>query len=140
MTLVCKARGSNLDARSKGVNTMDIGNMIETIKAHPEYRNVGMIASHCGIVRSFSRDGSTVTVMDVQFDAGKIQEIISDIKSRPGIVEVLIEVKEGRLTVGEQFIAVVVAGDIRDHVFPALFDTVNRVKSEAVTEEEHIIG
>ena len=40
---------------------------------------------------------------------------------------------------GEEFVAVVVAGDIRDNVFPALFDAVNRFKTEAVTEKEHII-
>ena len=54
---------------------MDIGKMLEGIKAHPEYRNVGMIASHLGIVRSFSRDGSSVSGMDVQCDQGKIEDI-----------------------------------------------------------------
>ena len=119
---------------------MDISKMAEGIKAHPEYRNVGMIASHCGIVRSFSRDGRTVTGMDVHFNEAKIEEIIEDIKSRPGIVEVLIDTNNGRLTVGEEFVAVVVAGDIRDNVFPALFDAVNRLKAEAATEKEHLIG
>jgi molybdopterin synthase catalytic subunit len=120
------------------IHTMDINNMIERIKAHPAYRNVGMIASHCGIVRSFSRDGRMVTGMDANFDQEKIREIIEDIKSRPGIVQVLIDTKKGRLAVGEEFVAVVIAGDTRDHVFPALFDTVNRLKSEAATEKEHI--
>jgi molybdopterin synthase catalytic subunit len=118
---------------------MDISKMIEGIKLHPEYRNVGMIASHCGIVRSFSRDGRSVTGMDVHFDDEKIREILEDIKSRPGIVEALIDTKRGRLTAGEEFVAVLVAGDIRDHVFPALFDAVNRLKAEAVTEKEHIV-
>ena len=118
---------------------MDIGKMLEGIKAHPEYRNVGMIASHLGIVRSFSRDGRAVAGMDVQFDEGKIEEIIDDIKSRPGIVEVLINANKGHLLVGEEFVAVVVAGDIRDNVFPALFDAVNRLKTEAATEKEHKI-
>jgi len=118
---------------------MDIGKMIEHIKGHPAYRNVGMIASHCGIVRSFSRDGRRVTGMDVHFHEEKIKEILDDIKSRPGIVEALIDTKRGHLTVGEEFVAVLVAGDTRDHVFPALFDAVNRLKAEAVTEKEHIV-
>jgi molybdopterin synthase catalytic subunit len=120
------------------IHTMDINNMIERIKAHPAYKNVGMIASHYGIVRSFSRDGRRVTGMDVHFNDGKIREIIDDTRSRPGIVEVLIDTKRGRLTVGEEFMAVVIAGDTRDNVFPALFDAVNRLKAEAVTEKEHI--
>jgi molybdopterin synthase catalytic subunit len=119
---------------------MNISKMLEGIKSHPEYRNVGMIASHLGIVRSFSRDGRTVTGMEVQFDEGKIQEIIDGIRSRPGIVEILIDTNKGHLTVGEEFVAVVVAGDIRDNVFPALVDAVNRLKAEAATEKEHIIG
>ena len=118
---------------------MDIGKMLEGIKTHPEYRNVGMIASHLGIVRSFSRDGRPVSGMDVQFDQGKIEDIIDDTKSRPGIVEVLINANKGHLTVGEEFVAVVVAGDIRDNVFPALFDAVSRFKTEAVTEKEFVI-
>jgi molybdopterin synthase catalytic subunit len=117
---------------------MDINKMIEDIKLHPGYRNVGMIASHYGIVRSFSRDGRKVTGMDVHFDDEKIRKILHDIKSRPGIVETLIETKRGYLTAGEAFVAVLVAGDIRDNVFPALFDAVNRLKTEAATEKEHI--
>jgi molybdopterin synthase catalytic subunit len=120
------------------IHTMDINNMIERIKAHPAYKNVGMIASHYGIVRSFSRDGRRVTGLDVHFNDEKIREILDDTRSRPGIVEALIESKRGRLAVGEEFVAVVIAGDTRDHVFPALFDTVNRLKSEAATEKEHI--
>ena len=119
--------------------TMNLNTMIENIKAHPGYRNVGMIASHLGMVRSFSKDGSSVSGMDVQFDEERIAGIIDDIKSRPGIVEVLIETNKGHLAVGDEIVAVVVAGDIRDNVFPALFDAVNRLKTEAATEKEHII-
>jgi len=112
--------------------------MISSVKAHPEYGTVGMIASHYGIVRSFARDGMKVAGMDVHFDGQKIQEIRDDIKSRPGIVEVLIDTRNGHRAVGEEFVAVVVAGDIRDRVFPALFDAVNRLKTEAAREEEYI--
>ncbi|MBW1689243.1 MAG: molybdenum cofactor biosynthesis protein MoaE [Deltaproteobacteria bacterium] len=118
---------------------MNLNTMIENIKAHPDYRNVGMIASHLGMVRSFSRDGGTVSGMDVHFDERKIEDIIKDIKSRPGIVEILIETNRGHLAVGDEIVAVVVAGDIRDNVFPALFDAVNRLKTEASTETEFII-
>jgi molybdopterin synthase catalytic subunit len=119
--------------------TMNLNTMIEKIKAHPDYRNVGMIASHLGVVRSFSRDGSPLSGMDVRFDAQRIEDIINDIKSRPGIVEILIETNKGHLAAGEEIVAVVVAGDIRDNVFPALVDAVNRLKTEAAMEKEHII-
>lgn len=118
---------------------MDLNRMIETIKANPNFPKAGMIASHLGIVRSFSRDGKAVSRVDVEFDTGKIHEIMRDIKSRPGIVEMLIETNSGHLEVGDDIVAVVVAGDIRDNVFPALIDAVNRVKSEASTKKEKVI-
>lgn len=126
-------------ANLQRVRTMNLNTMIENIKAHPDYRNVGMIASHLGMVRSFSREGGTVSGMDVHFDERKIEDIIEEIKSRPGIVEILIETNRGHLAVGEEIMAVVVAGDTRDNVFPALFDAVNRLKTEAATETESII-
>jgi len=75
----------------------------------------------------------------VEFDNEKIDEIIRDIKSRPGIVDILIQTNSGHLEVGEEIVAVVVAGDIRENVFPALIDAVNRVKSEASTKKENVI-
>jgi len=118
---------------------MDLNRMIENMKANPNFHKAGMIASHLGIVRSFSRDGKTVSGVDVEFDMGKIDEIIRDIKSRPGIVDILIQTNSGHLEVGEEIVAVVVAGDIRENVFPALIDAVNRVKSEASTKKESVI-
>ncbi len=121
------------------VNKMDMNRMMERIKAHPDFRKAGMVASHLGVVRSFSRDGRPVSGFDVEFDADRIGAIIRDIKSRPGIVEILIETTSGHLKVGEHIVTVMVAGDTRDHVFPALMDAVSRLKSEAVTEKERLI-
>jgi molybdopterin synthase catalytic subunit len=118
---------------------MDLNRMVEIIKANPNFHKAGMIASHLGVVRSFSRDGKAVSGVHVEFDNEKIDEIMRDIKSRPGIVEILIEANSGDLEVGDEIVTVMVAGDIRDTVFPALIDAVNRVKSEASTKEEKVI-
>ena len=118
---------------------MDQNRMIEIIKTHPNFHKAGMIATHLGIVRSFSRDGKAVSGLDVFFDTGKIENIIRDIKSRPGIVDILIETNSGHLTVGDEIVTVMVAGDTRDNVFPALIDAINRLKSEAATEKEKVI-
>jgi molybdopterin synthase catalytic subunit len=111
--------------------------MIATIKANPNFPNAGMIASHIGIVRSFSRNGKSVDSVDVDFDQAKIEQILDDTKSRPGIVDVLIQTNSGHLAVGDEIMAVVVAGDIRENVFPALIDMVERLKSEASTKQEN---
>lgn len=115
---------------------MDLNKMTATIKSRPNFHQSGMIATHLGIVRSFSRDGTPVTALDLSVNMEKIQKIIQDIRSRPGIIEILIETNEGHLEVGDEVIAIMVAGDTRDHVFPALTDAVNRFKSEAATEKE----
>jgi molybdopterin synthase catalytic subunit len=119
------------------VNEMNINKMIESIKTHPDFHNIGMITSHLGIVRSFSRGGKAVIGLDVDFDHGKIKDIVKEIKSRPGIVEILIEMNRGHLKVGDEIMAIVVAGNIRENVFPALIDAVNRVKTEATTKKEY---
>jgi molybdopterin synthase catalytic subunit len=117
---------------------MDLNKMIATIKANPNFNKTGMIAIHIGIVRSFSRDGKTVEAVDVEFDQAKIEKILADIKSRPGIVDVLIQTNTGHLAVGDEIMAVVVAGDIRENVFPALINAVERLKTDASTKKENI--
>ncbi len=117
---------------------MDLNKMTEIIKTHPDFHKAGMIASHLGIVRSFSRDGRAVVGFDVEFENEKIEEIILDIKSRPGIVDILIETNKGYLEVGDEIVTIMVAGDTRDNVFPALIDAINRLKSEAAIEKEEV--
>lgn len=117
---------------------MDLNKMTEIIKTHPDFHKAGMIASHLGIVRSFSKDGRAVVGLDVEFENEKIEEIILDIKSRPGIVDILIETNKGYLEVGDEIVTIMVAGDTRDNVFPALIDAINRLKSEAAIEKEEV--
>jgi molybdopterin synthase catalytic subunit len=118
---------------------MDLNEMIARIKANPNFHKAGMIASHIGIVRSFSRNGKSVEAVDVEFDQAKIEKILGDIKSRPGIMDVLIQTNTGHLAVGDEIMAVVVAGDIRENVFPALIDAVEGLKSDASTKTETTI-
>jgi molybdopterin synthase catalytic subunit len=117
---------------------MDIGKMIKILRGHPESRKIGMIATHLGIVRGTSRDGDKVTHVEVAFDRERIREIINHARNREGIIEVLVDTKEGRLKVGDDIMAVAVAGDIRENVFPALIHTVDRLKSEASKKKEFL--
>ena len=65
-----------------------------------------------------------------------INDIIIDIKRLTGIIEVIVDTNEGHLEVGDQILAVAVGGDIRENVFPALIETVNRLKKEASKKKE----
>jgi molybdopterin synthase catalytic subunit len=113
--------------------------MIEDIGKHKDSSRIGMIVSHLGIVRGTSRDGRAVTGIKVRYDHGKIEEIIHDTKNLSGIIDVLVDTSEGQLMVGDEILAVVIGGDIRENVFPALVETVNRIKAEASFKEESFV-
>ena len=115
---------------------MDMNRLYDEMKSHPEYHGMGMIASHLGIVRGTSLDGRKVSALSVRFNEDKIQDIIREIKSMDGIIHVIIEVHGGDLEVGDEVMAVLIGGDTREHVFPALIKAVNRVKSEAGEKTE----
>ena len=117
---------------------MKLEEMVAQIKAHPRIGEAGMILCHNGIVRGTSRDGQKVSMIKVKVNPKALTSIISQIKSRPGIIEVLAELNEGTLNVGEDIMLVAIAGDIRDHVFPALQDLVQQIKQQ-ITEKEKII-
>jgi molybdopterin synthase catalytic subunit len=115
---------------------MDLNRMIKGLKKGPDFAKIGMIVSHLGIVRGHSLNGKTVQGMEVSFDQNVLANIHNEIKMMDGIVDVLIDISEGTLAVGDEVMAVVVGGDTREHVFPALIEAVNRIKSEATTKRE----
>ncbi|HDZ23114.1 MAG TPA: molybdenum cofactor biosynthesis protein MoaE [Desulfobacteraceae bacterium] len=115
---------------------MDLNLMIRRIKELPAYPRAGMIATHLGIVRGHSLNGNAVKKMEVSFDRSIIDNIISETKQIDGIIEVLVDFQEGVLEIGDEVMAVVVAGDTRAHVFPALMHAVDRMKSEATKKRE----
>jgi molybdopterin synthase catalytic subunit len=119
-----------------GEVTVNIEQMLKQVKEHPQSSKMGMIASHLGLVRETSLTGDPVTGIQVRFDGDAIEAIVSDTKKMPGIVEVLVETRDGHLNVGDEIMAVVVGGDIRDHVFPALIATVDRIKKEGSRKKE----
>jgi molybdopterin synthase catalytic subunit len=106
------------------------------MKKHPKYSQMGMIASHLGVVRGTSLNGRAVRSVRVSFDRKAVDQIILDILEMDGIIEVLVEVSGGQLGVGEEIMAVAVGGDTRDHVFPALIRAVDRIKSQATSKQE----
>ena len=117
-------------------DTMTLGEMVARIKKHPRICEAGMILCHNGIVRGTSRDGRKVKKIKVEVDQEALTNIVSEIKSRPGIIEVLAEINEGTLKVGEDIMLVVVAGDIRERVFPTLQDLVQQIKQRITEKEE----
>ena len=115
---------------------MGLTDLIKRVKSHPDYKKAGMILCHNGVVRSTSRDGKPVSELFVKADLERLEEILCETKKREGIIEALAQVREGRLLPGDDVMLVVVAGDFRDNVFPALRDTVEAIKSEVTKKTE----
>lgn len=116
---------------------MNLAALIERIKNHPTYDNVGMILCHNGVVRGTSRDGRKVSGLKIAVDHAQLKKIIDENKKRPGIVEILVEISENiDLSVGEDVMFLVVAGDIRDNVITTMNDTLNAIKTTVTKKTE----
>ncbi len=118
---------------------MDISKTIAGLKARADFSDqVGMILVHNGTVRGWSRnDRAIVGSLSVKVDFGKIEVLRQEFLQYPGIYDIVVEAHEGLLQPGDDLLFIVVAGDIREHVKPVLSDLLERIKSEAVSKEEH---
>ena len=116
---------------------MDILKMLNTIKRHPDYDQAGMILCHNGIVRSTSRDGRMVNGLRLCVDHETLDQIISEQKQKPGIIDIQVEIAEDKdLKVGDDVMLLVVAGDIRENVIAVLTETLNKIKSTVTDKTE----
>lgn len=116
---------------------MSIQSLIDKIKSHPDYSEAGMILCHNGVVRGTSRDGRNVSGLRVAVDQAKLSEVIQTHRRRQGIIEILVEINAGKdLSVGDDVMFLVVAGDIRENVLAALSDTLNAIKSTVTHKTE----
>jgi molybdopterin synthase catalytic subunit len=115
---------------------MTLHEMVDAIKKHPDFDRVGMVACHIGVVRATSRDGRPVKGLEIEVDRDRFETVLLEMKDRKGIIEVAVHVFEGYRKVGEDVMLVAVAGDIREHVFPVLEETVERVKEEVTRKKE----
>ena len=114
-----------------------IDGWLEEIKSSPDAERIGMYLVHNGVVRGHSRDGRPVVGMDLSVDRELLAEVLESAKLMEGVVAVRAMVNEGTLAVGDDIMYVLVAGDIRPHVFEALGALVKMIKTQVVIEEEH---
>lgn len=117
--------------------TVNLMTIIDKIKKHPKYHQIGMILCHNGIVRSTSRDGRQVSGLTISVDYAKLNGVVERYKQTPGIIEILVEIADNRhLNVGDDVMLLVVAGDIRKNVISVLNDTLNDIKTTVTKKTE----
>ena len=117
---------------------MHINKLINSIKTHADFDQVGMILCHNGVVRETSRDGRNVSGLRVTVDHQKLDHIVNEQKKKPGIVDIKVEIAENRdLVVGDDVMFLAVAGDIRENVIAVLSETLNLIKSTVTKKTEY---
>lgn len=117
---------------------------LKEAKAHPSAPKIGMYLTHNGIVRKTAKaqvrygeaNTKEVTGMDFSYDQEKVDAVIADTYKMEGIYYIRVWLNEGRLSVGDDIMYVLIGGDIRPRVVDALQYLVSRVKNECVSEEE----
>jgi molybdopterin synthase catalytic subunit len=120
---------------------MELANMIADIRRHPGFANVGMLLCHNGVVRGHSRTGRKVKGLRVVVDHQRLECILEEQKKRSGILDIRVMIAENRdLSVGDDVMFLVVAGDIRENVIAVLTDTLNLIKSTVTEKVEYFIS
>ncbi|THB79348.1 MAG: molybdenum cofactor biosynthesis protein MoaE [Desulfobacteraceae bacterium] len=116
---------------------MKLIDMLQEVKQHPDYHKAGMILCHNGVVRENTREGKSVTGLEVKVDRPVLEEIITRNKHLPGIIDILVHIEDNKpLGIGDDVMYIVVAGDIRENVIDALTKTLNEIKSKATSKTQ----
>jgi molybdopterin synthase catalytic subunit len=119
---------------------MDINKLLKKIQNHPKYSQAGMVLTHIGIVRNTSLTGKKVSGIEIAVDYRKLTQIILEQKSKPGIVELLIDFNDKKvLSVGEKIMLLAIAGDTRKNVIKVLSETLDDIKTIATTKTEFFL-
>jgi molybdopterin synthase catalytic subunit len=124
---------------------MNISDLIDSVKRHPDFRKAGMVLCHNGVVRETPGSGcqppgsgdGVVDHLVVAVDHARLAAVVARHKQMPGIIEILAEIAEGRkLYVGDDIMMLVVAGDVRTNVIPVMTSLINDIKATVTSKTE----
>jgi molybdopterin synthase catalytic subunit len=99
-----------------------------------------MILCHNGVVRETARDGRRVRGLRVAVDRQRLDAVIAEQSSRPGIVDIRVDIAADMdLSVGDDVMLLAVAGDIRENVLQVMTDTLNAIKTTVTHKTEFFV-
>ena len=121
-----------------------IDQWLREAKSDPAAKNCGMFLVHNGTVRQTAkalvRQGAEDTLpvkgMEFSCDREKLAAAIDRAYQLPGIYYIRVWLNEGRLSLGDDIMFVLIGGDIRPHVVDALQLLVGEIKNHCVVEKE----
>ena len=117
-----------------GVGMID--EWLKEIKGRSDFKDLGMILVHNGVVRATSKEGKPVKGMNLSYDRQKLKLLQDDLRQRDGIAELKVWINEGDLKIGDDIMYALVAGRFRTVVIPVLEELVSKIKKEIVSEKE----
>jgi molybdopterin synthase catalytic subunit len=109
---------------------------IEEIKAKSPKDQLGMILVHNGIVRATSKEGKPVEGMYLSYDEKLLNTLVAQFKKNDGIVEIKVWLNQGKLSIGDDIMYVLVAGRFRADVLPVFQELIREIKNNVVNEKE----
>lgn len=113
------------------------------MRENPRFHEVGAVGIFIGIVRGFSSEGKPVRSLSYEAYEDEAPEVMEKIRketlSKPSIIEVQIHHVVDALNLGEDIVYVLVAGNSRKDIFPALQTTVDRMKTEVPIYKKEIL-
>jgi molybdopterin synthase catalytic subunit len=115
---------------------IELSKILDYFAKLSNYREAGAIACFLGVVREDPVRESDAKVTRLEYEAytnvalKQMESIRQAIMKRPGVIDVAIHHVIDTLGVGEPSLFVAVLGKHRQDVFPALSETVERVKKE----------
>lgn len=130
-------------ANETAVKIPSMDEWIKEAKADADAKKCGMYLFHNGVVRETAKkqvregiESDLVVEMNISVKHDDMAKVIEETKKLPGIFYARAWVREGKISVSDDIMYVLVGGDIRPHVIDALQYLVGRLKNECILEEE----
>ena len=109
---------------------------IQEIKSKSPKDQLGMILVHNGIVRATSKEGKPVEGMVLSYDEKLLDSLVARFKKNNGIVDIKVWINQGKLSIGDDIMLVLVAGRFRTDVLPVFQELIREIKNNVVNEKE----